>query len=75
MDGPSGREVIQRFSLQVGRVLSEQGRILLLVSNLTGQEEVERIFGEQGMTGRIIKELPLEGEKLFVYRFSGSRCR
>jgi release factor glutamine methyltransferase len=67
--GPSGREVITRFAEQVVSILAVQGRVLLLISSLTGQKEVERIFNHQGMVGRIMKETYFEGEILFVYRF------
>jgi release factor glutamine methyltransferase len=67
--GPSGREVIARFAEQVVSILAVQGRILLLISSLTGQKEVERIFTHQGMVGSIVKETFIEGEMLFVYRF------
>lgn len=38
--GPSGREIINRFLDQVKNYLTEDGRILLLVSSLTGIEQV-----------------------------------
>ena len=38
--GPSGREIINRFLDQVKNYLTENGRILLLVSSLTGIEQV-----------------------------------
>jgi release factor glutamine methyltransferase len=54
--GISGREVITRFAGQVGRVLAPGGRILLLVSSLTGIHEVGEIFRDLGydlaMTGQ-----------------------
>ena len=54
--GISGREVITRFAGQVDRVLAPGGRILLLVSSLTGVHEVGEIFRELGydvcMTGQ-----------------------
>lgn len=54
--GASGREVITRFAGQVERVLAPGGRILLLVSSLTGIHEVGEIFRELGynvcMTGQ-----------------------
>ncbi|MDD1679917.1 MAG: methyltransferase [Methanomicrobiales archaeon] len=67
--GPTGREVITRFAGQAGSVLKEQGRILLVISSLTGQKEVERLFEHRGFTGQIVKETEIEGEVLFVYRF------
>jgi release factor glutamine methyltransferase len=68
--GPSGREVIARFAEQVGHVLARKGRILLLISNLTGQREVEKIFHRQGFIGRIMKKITIEGESLIIYRFT-----
>jgi release factor glutamine methyltransferase len=67
--GPSGREVIARFAKQAVTVLAPQGRILLLISSLTGQKEVESIFERLGMAGQIVMESEIEGEILFVYRF------
>jgi release factor glutamine methyltransferase len=42
--GPDGRAVISRFANEVGRVLSPGGRVLLLISSLTGEEAVIEIF-------------------------------
>jgi release factor glutamine methyltransferase len=54
--GVSGREVITRFAGEVGHVLAPGGRILLLVSSLTGIHEVGEIFRDHGyhvsMTGQ-----------------------
>jgi release factor glutamine methyltransferase len=66
--GLSGCEVIARFAGQVGTVLAPKGRILLLISSLTGKREVERVLERQGMIGRMVKETALDGETLFVYR-------
>jgi release factor glutamine methyltransferase len=66
--GPSGCEVITRFAERAGAVLAPKGRILLLISSLTGQREVVRVFEHQGMIGRVVKETALDGETLFVYR-------
>lgn len=68
--GGSGRRVIGRFAREVGRVLAPEGRILLVVSSLTGPDEVEDMFRENGMAGRRVEDTSLEGEHLFVYRFS-----
>jgi release factor glutamine methyltransferase len=67
--GRSGREVIGRFAAQAGGVLAPKGRILLLISSLTGQREVEYLFTCQGMVGEILKESSVDEERLFVYRF------
>nr|WP_236610417.1 HemK2/MTQ2 family protein methyltransferase [Methanosphaerula palustris] len=42
--GLTGRDVIARFAAEVGRVLAPEGRILLLISSLTGYDEVAAIF-------------------------------
>lgn len=67
--GPSGRKVIERFAKDAGRVLAGRGRILLLVSSLTGKEETEKSLSRQGFSGELVKYLALEKEELFVYRF------
>jgi release factor glutamine methyltransferase len=67
--GVTGREVIARFAVQAGPVLAEWGRILLLISSLTGQRGVEEIFVRQGFSGEVMKRADIEGETLFVYRF------
>jgi release factor glutamine methyltransferase len=68
--GLSGREVIDRFSRQAGRVLAPDGRILLLVSALTGLTEVIALFSREGFSGTVIAEADAEGEGLYVIRFA-----
>ncbi len=68
--GGSGRRVIERFAREVGSVLAPKGRILLVISDFTGPDAVEEIFEENGMTGGRVENASLEGEHLFVYRFS-----
>ena len=46
--GESGREVIEPFLDTVGRVLAPGGRVLLLVSSLTGYETVLDYANERG---------------------------
>jgi release factor glutamine methyltransferase len=72
--GPTGRRVIERFAKEVKRVLSEKGRILLLVSSLTGIETVQELFSYQGFQGKIICKIQIEGEDLVVLRirYAGS---
>lgn len=67
--GFTGRDVIVRFSKQVSRVLSRQGRILLLASSLTGKKQIQDIFKQRGFDGKIVAEKIIEDEELFVYRF------
>jgi release factor glutamine methyltransferase len=66
--GTSGREVIGRFAAEVGRVLAPGGRILLLVSSLTGLPEVRDIFFRQNFVSEIIVKQKVEDENLYVLR-------
>ena len=67
--GISGRDVIARFAGDVGRILAPDGRILLLVSELTGLEAVMDLFSARGFTGIIVAEADAEGEMLYVLKF------
>jgi release factor glutamine methyltransferase len=66
--GPTGREVIARFLHDVGRVLAPGGRILLLISSLTGEAEVAMLVRKEGFSSEIIRSLVYEGEELMVFR-------
>ncbi len=66
--GPDGRAVISRFIGSVGRVLAPEGRILLLISSLTGLREVESLLEEAGFEHEIILRQGIEGEDLLVIR-------
>jgi release factor glutamine methyltransferase len=66
--GMSGREVIGRFAEEVGRVLAPGGRILLLISSLTGLPEVRDIFFRQSFTSEIVMKEKVEDENLYVLR-------
>lgn len=68
--GPDGRVVIGRFAEGVGRVLAPGGRILLLVSELTGAAQVQEIFSRHGFDGESVAETRAEGEMLYVLRFA-----
>jgi len=68
--GPTGRGVIARFAASVGGVLAPKGRILLLVSGLTGIEEVRELFCRYGFTGEEVAQETVEGELLVVLRIA-----
>ena len=68
--GESGRVVIERFAADVARVLAPGGRILLLVSSLTGPEETVGLFAGQGFSADVIREDAVEDEVLYVLRIS-----
>jgi release factor glutamine methyltransferase len=73
--GENGRVVIGRFAGEADRVLAPGGRILLLISSLTGLPEVSELFKKNGFTVTVIREDLVEGETLYVLRvtlkFSG----
>ena len=66
--GATGREVIARFLHDVGRVLAPGGRILLIISSLTGEAEVERLLEREGYTQEKVRSMEYEGETLSVLR-------
>jgi release factor glutamine methyltransferase len=66
--GATGRETIRRFAAGAGRVLAPGGRILLLVSSLTGPGEVRQIFADLGFASEIAWQETVEDEELYVLR-------
>jgi release factor glutamine methyltransferase len=66
--GPDGRDLIERFAQTVGDVLARKGRILILISSLTGLHEVEVLFSQQGFSSEIVREEIVEGEVLYVLK-------
>jgi len=73
--GPTGRAAIERFVADAGRVLAPFGRILLLVSSLTGPDAVRELFARHGFVSFVVDEEALEGEKLYVLRAMRDLCR
>jgi len=73
--GPTGRAVIERFVADVGRVLAPFGRVLLLVSSLTGPDAVRELFAGRGFVSFIVDIEVLEGETLYVLRAMRDLCR
>lgn len=66
--GADGRETIARFAAGVGSVLAPGGRILLLISSLTGLKEVETLFSKEGYSVEVALQEQIEGEYLVVFR-------
>lgn len=67
--GESGRDVIERFAASVGGVLADGGRVLMVISSLTGPVEVARIFLRVGFSTRVVRKRAVEGgEELMVLR-------
>jgi len=66
--GPTGRVVIERFAGQAGRVLAPGGRILLLISSLTGLPEVRDLFFKEGFISEILLRKVVEDETLYLLK-------
>lgn len=66
--GETGRLVIGRFAEHVGKVLAPGGRILLLISSLTGLPEVRDLFFRSGFKSQILGKKLVEGETLYVLK-------
>jgi len=54
--GPTGRQLIGRFIAEAPRYLSENGRILLVLSSLSNVNETLHKFREVGLKARILAE-------------------
>jgi len=73
--GPSGREVVERFLHEAPPHLSPFGRILLLISSLTGIDEVlKRCHAEALIALVVAEERQEDGETLYVLRISRDMC-
>lgn len=66
--GETGREVIEQFLDDVGRVLSPDGAVYLLVSTLTGVDEVVEYAGKRGFSAVALRDESYPFETLTVLR-------
>ncbi len=66
--GKSGRVVIERFAADADRLLAPGGRILLLISSLTGLSEVTELFMGNGFAVETAAQQVVEDEVLYVLR-------
>lgn len=66
--GETGREVIEPFVETVGRVLTPGGRVLLLVSTLSGVDAVIDAAEEAGFSTAEVAEENFPFETLFILR-------
>ena len=66
--GESGRALIEPFLADVGRILAPGGVILLLVSSLTGYDEVLSLVEDAGFTHEVVVEESCPFETLTVLR-------
>ncbi|SIR01672.1 release factor glutamine methyltransferase [Haladaptatus litoreus] len=66
--GESGREVIDPFLDSVGRVLAPDGRVYLLVSSLSGVEEVVSRASENGFSAVALRDESFPFETLSILK-------
>jgi release factor glutamine methyltransferase len=66
--GETGRGVIARLLPDLPRILAPGGRMLLVISELTGVPEVLALLGDDGFRAEIAREERAEGERLVVVR-------
>ncbi len=66
--GTNGYEVMVRFIEQCGPHLSDDGQVLFLISTRTGRGKVEQSLADYMFSFSVIKEMPLDFERLLVYR-------
>ena len=67
--GPSGRDTVYRFLEEAPEHLKDEGQLLLLISSLTGVEEVISFAEKHGCTAEIFKtETEEDGEELVVLK-------
>jgi release factor glutamine methyltransferase len=71
--GESGREVIGRLVPDLPRILAPGGRLLLVISELTGEREVLGLLRDAGFRADTVRENRVEGERLMVVRAVLSR--
>ncbi|NQV09435.1 methyltransferase [Candidatus Woesearchaeota archaeon] len=65
--GEKGYEIIEKFLKNAHEYLSNQGKILLLFSSLTGKEKVEDIIKKKRFYYKELSRQKLHYEELYVY--------
>jgi|AntRauTorcE11898_2_1112593.scaffolds.fasta_scaffold02610_5 release factor glutamine methyltransferase len=68
--GESGRELIEPFLADLGRVLAPGGQALLLVSSLAGYEEVETLARDAGFVPEEVRQESYPFETLSILRLT-----
>ena len=66
--GADGRMIIERFAKEIGKVLAPKGRVLLLISSLTGVEATFEILEEAGYRVEIVERRQVFDEELLILK-------
>jgi len=72
--GEDGCETIRQFLAGIDRVLAPGGRVLMLVSSLTGVPEVQALCASEGLLSFVVAEERAEDEVLYVLRIMRDLC-
>lgn len=64
--GVTGRRVIERFLKESGKYMNEKGRIIMVISSLTGEKEVLAIAEACNFTAGILARQKLDWEELIA---------
>jgi release factor glutamine methyltransferase len=68
--GPTGRDEIVRFLGGADNILSPGGRIMMVVSTLTGVDEIKKMFGGHGFRAVEVASEKIPFERLVVLKFT-----
>jgi release factor glutamine methyltransferase len=68
--GTTGRAEIERFLMNIDEILVPGGRVLLVISSLTGIDETKKLFEGHGFSVEIISSKKVSFENLVVLRCS-----
>jgi release factor glutamine methyltransferase len=68
--GEDGRAIVDPFLETVGRVLTPDGQVLMLISSLTGIDEVRQFAAAQGLDGEEVASEKHPFERLVVLRLT-----
>ena len=70
--GKSGRKFIEKFISQVSKYLKPKGKILMVISSLTGEAEVLGLFQDYGFRPKVVARQKIPWESLLVIEASRS---
>jgi release factor glutamine methyltransferase len=66
--GPTGRETIARFLEDIGSILPPCGRVLTVISSLTGVDEVTGMYRDHGFSVETVSTEKVPFERLVVLK-------
>ncbi len=67
--GPTGRDEIVRFLRDVDAILAPRGRVLMVISTLTGVEDIKKMFAGHGFSAMEAASEKVPFERLVVLIF------